>query len=35
VVADYQTRANFFTGGQPFVNGFSKVILNLAKTGHP
>ena len=34
-VADFQTRANLLTGGQPFVNGFSAVIWNLAKNGHP
>ena len=30
VSADYQTVANLFTGGQPFVQGFSALIANLA-----
>ena len=33
VWADYQTRANLFTGGQPFVNGFSALIYKLTN-GH-
>jgi hypothetical protein len=31
--ADYQTRTNLLTGGQPFVNGFSTVIGNLINAG--
>jgi len=31
--ADYQTRTNLVTGGQPFVNGFSTVIGNLINAG--
>ncbi len=31
--ADYQTRNNLLTGGQPFVNGFSTVIGNLINAG--
>ena len=33
--ADYQTRTNLVTGGQPFVNGFSTVIGNLMNAGQP
>jgi hypothetical protein len=33
VTADYQTRANLLTGGQPFVYGFSSVIWNLINAG--
>jgi len=29
VVADYQTKTNLLTGGQPFVNGFSSLIWSL------
>jgi hypothetical protein len=35
IQADFQTRANLFTGGQPFVAGFSAEILKMIKTGHP
>lgn len=35
VQADFQTRANLLTGGQPFVAGFSNLILKLITTGHP
>ena len=35
VQADFQTRANLLTGGQPFVQGFSNLILKLITTGHP
>lgn len=35
VQAEFQTRANLFTGGQPFVQGFSNLILRLITTGHP
>jgi len=35
VQADFQTRANLLTGGQPFVAGFSYEIFKLIKTGHP
>ena len=35
VQADYQTRANLFTGGQPFVTGFSNLIYKLITVGHP
>lgn len=35
VRADFQTRANLLTGGQPFVAGFSAEILKMMKTGHP
>jgi hypothetical protein len=37
ITADYQTRANLFTGGQPFVAGFSAAIGKLAgaKSTHP
>ena len=35
VPADFQTRANLFTGGAPFVQGFSNLILRLITTGHP
>jgi hypothetical protein len=31
--ADYQTRTNLVTGGQPFVNGVSTVIGNLINAG--
>jgi|GEM_PF-411497 len=31
--ADYQTRTNLVTGGQPFVNGFSSVMGNLINAG--
>lgn len=34
VTANFQTKANLLTGGQPFVNGFSSVISNLAKHNH-
>jgi C-terminal processing protease CtpA/Prc len=34
VRADFQTRGNLFTGGQPFVNGFSGLIWKLTN-GHP
>jgi hypothetical protein len=30
-VADYQTRTNLLTGGQPFVYGFSSVMAKLVK----
>jgi hypothetical protein len=33
-VANFQTRANLLTGGQPFINGFSAVISNLTKNSH-
>jgi peptidase S41-like protein/PDZ domain-containing protein len=33
-VADYQTRTNLLTGGQPFLSGFSTVIGNLINAGH-
>jgi C-terminal processing protease CtpA/Prc len=33
--ADFQTRLNLLTGGQPFVNGFSEVISYLIQTSHP
>jgi hypothetical protein len=35
VQSDFQTRANLLTGGQPFVQGFSNLILKLITTGHP
>jgi Peptidase family S41/PDZ domain len=35
VQANFQTRANLFTGGQPFVTGFSNLIHKLITTGHP
>jgi len=35
VQADFQTRANLFTGGQPFIAGFSTLINKLITTGHP
>jgi hypothetical protein len=35
VQADFQTRANLFTGGQPFVAGFSNLIYKLITVGHP
>ena len=35
VPADFQTRANLLTGGQPFVQGFSNLILKLIRVGHP
>ena len=35
VPADFQARANLLTGGQPFVQGFSNLILKLITTGHP
>jgi len=35
VQADFQTRANLFTGGQPFVVGFYSLMNNLITTGHP
>jgi hypothetical protein len=35
VIADYQTKNNLLTGGQAFVQGFSKTIQDLILTGHP
>jgi Peptidase family S41/PDZ domain len=35
IPADFQTRANLFTGGQPFVAGFSQSIFKLITTGQP
>ena len=35
VVADFKTKANLLTGGQPFVIGFSQTIGNLITTGTP
>jgi len=35
VQANFQTRANLLTGGQPFVAGFSKLVVKLITTGHP
>jgi Peptidase family S41/PDZ domain len=35
IQADFQTRANLLTGGEPFVAGFSSEILKMIKTGHP
>jgi hypothetical protein len=35
VQADFQTRANLFTGGQPFINGFSNLIYKLITVGYP
>ena len=32
-VADFKTKANLLTGGQPFVSGFSQVIGNLITAG--
>ena len=35
VVADFKTRANLGTGGQPFVSGFSQAIAGLIGAGNP
>jgi hypothetical protein len=35
VFADFQTRDNLLSGGQPFVQGFSNLIHKLIMQGHP